>query len=249
LAARELRIRPLTGLPELSEGDDLGRLVAKAARPKPEEIVVLSQKAVSKVEGRLRRLDEVDPTDRARELAGRLEKDPRLVELALSESARVLRAERGVLITETRGGWVCANAGIDSSNLEEGWVTLLPVDGDASARHIRSRIAGTSGVSPAVLIADSFGRAWRLGQADVAIGCAGILPLADWRGRRDEHGQELSATVIAIADELAAAADLTRDKDSGVPGAIVAGLGDLVIAEDGPGAAALRRPEDEDLFR
>jgi coenzyme F420-0:L-glutamate ligase/coenzyme F420-1:gamma-L-glutamate ligase len=126
---------------------------------------------------------------------------------------------------------------------------LLPVDGDASARRIRSRIHDASGSSPAVLIADSFGRAWRLGQADVAIGCAGILPLADWRGRRDEHGQELSATVIAVADELAAAADLARDKDSGVPGAIVAGLGDLVIAENGPGAAALRRPGDEDLFR
>ena len=172
-----------------------------------------------------------------------------MVVVVLSECERVLRAERGVLITATRSGWVCANAGIDSSNLDEGWVTLLPVDGDASARRIRSRIHETSGSSPAVVIADSFGRAWRLGQADVAIGCAGILPLADWRGRRDEHGQELSATVIAVADELAAAADLARDKDSGVPGAIVAGLGDLVIAEDGPGAAALRRPGDEDLFR
>jgi coenzyme F420-0:L-glutamate ligase/coenzyme F420-1:gamma-L-glutamate ligase len=249
VAARELRIRPLTGLPELREGDDLGRLVADAARPQSDEVVVLSQKAVSKVEGRLRRLDEVDPTERARELAGRLQKDARMVELVLSESERVLRAERGVLITEARGGWVCANAGIDASNLEEGWVALLPVDGDASATRIRSRIAETSGSSPAVLIADSFGRAWRLGQADVAIGCAGLMPLADWRGRRDEHGRELSATVIAVADELAAAADLTRDKDSGIPGAVVAGVGDLVIPDDGPGAAALRRPEDEDLFR
>ena len=161
----------------------------------------------------------------------------------------MLRAERGVLITETRHGWVCANAGIDASNLEDGWVALLPVDGDASARRIRSEISATAGRSPAVVVTDSFGRAWRLGQADVAIGCAGIAPLADWRGRRDAGGRELSATVIAVADELAAAADLTRDKDSGVPGAIVSGVGELVTPEDGPGAAELRRPREDDLFR
>jgi coenzyme F420-0:L-glutamate ligase/coenzyme F420-1:gamma-L-glutamate ligase len=160
----------------------------------------------------------------------------------------VLRAERGVLITETRSGWVCANAGIDSSNLDEGSVSLLPVDGDASARRIRGEI-GAAGAAPAVVIADSFGRAWRLGQADVAIGCAGLEPLADWRGGRDARGNELSATVIAVADEAAAAADLTRDKDSGVPGAVISGLAHLVTAADGPGAAALRRPAQEDLFR
>jgi coenzyme F420-0:L-glutamate ligase/coenzyme F420-1:gamma-L-glutamate ligase len=171
------------------------------------------------------------------------------VELVLAESARVVRAERGVLITETRGGWVCANAGIDSSNIDEGYVSLLPEDGDASARRLRAEIASASGHSPAVVIADSFGRAWRLGQADVAIGCAGLLPLADWRGRKDRQGNELTATVIAVADELASAADLTRDKDTGVPGAIVAGLGHLVTAEDGPGSAGLRRPPEEDLFR
>jgi coenzyme F420-0:L-glutamate ligase/coenzyme F420-1:gamma-L-glutamate ligase len=246
---RELRIRPLTGLPELTEGDELGRLITEVAAPAAGDVVVISQKAVSKVEGRVRVLADVEPGDRARELASKLDKDPAVMELVLEESERIVRAERGVLITETRGGWVCANAGIDSSNLGEGLVSLLPVDGDASARRIRAEIASASGAFPAVVIADSFGRAWRIGQADIAIGCAGLAPLEDWRGRPDEHGRELSATHIAVADELASAADLTRDKDSGVPGAIVSGLVDLVIAEDGPGSGPLRRPADEDLFR
>jgi coenzyme F420-0:L-glutamate ligase/coenzyme F420-1:gamma-L-glutamate ligase len=249
VGARELRIRPISGLPELQDGDDLGALIADAAAPVAGEIVVISQKAVSKIEGRVRRLVDVEPGERARELAARLDKVPELVELVLSESERVVRAEGGVLITETRAGWVCANAGIDSSNLDEGWVTLLPLDGDASARRIRAAISARAGASPAVVIADSFGRAWRLGQADVAIGCAGIGALADWRGRRDALGNELSATVIAVADEVAAAADLARDKDSGVPGAVISGLDHLVTEDDGPGASALRRPEDEDLFR
>lgn len=249
MGARELRIRPLAGLPEIGEGDDLGRLVAEAGRPGGEEIVVLSQKIVSKAEGRLRRLAEVEPGGRARELAEKLGRDPALVELVLEESKAVLRAERGVLITETRQGWVCANAGIDASNLEPGWVSLLPQDADQSARRIRGQIEAASGSAPAVVIADSFGRAWRVGQADIAIGCAGIAPLADWRGRRDARGTELSATLIATADELASAADLSRDKDSDVPGAIVAGLGELISVEDGPGAAAIRRPAPEDLFR
>jgi len=249
LTARELRIRPLTGIPELRQGDDLGAVIAAAADPGADEIVVISQKAVSKVEGRIRRRADVDPGDRAQEMAAELDKDPALVELVLSESRRIVRAERGVLITETNTGWVSANAGIDSSNLEQGLVSLLPEDGDASARRIRGEIAQASGAAPAVVVADSFGRAWRVGQADVAIGCAGLLPLADWRGRRDQHGRELSATHIALADELASAADLVRDKDSGVPGAIVSGLGHLVISDDGPGARAIPRPAEDDLFR
>src|SRR5262249_33880883 len=249
LTARELRIAPLRGLPEVREGDELGRLIAESAAPSSDDIVVVSQKVVSKAEGRLRRLDQVEPGERARELAERLEKDPAIVELVLAESTRVVRAERGVLITETRGGWVCANSGIDSSNLEEGWVALLPADADASARAMRAQIGAATGASPAVVIADSFGRAWRVGQTDVAIGCAGIDPVADWRGRRDRGGRKLSATVIAIADELAAAADLVRDKDAGVPGAVISGLGDLVTDDDGPGAAPLRRAAEEALFR
>jgi coenzyme F420-0:L-glutamate ligase/coenzyme F420-1:gamma-L-glutamate ligase len=247
--ARELRIRPLTGIPELREGDDLGSLVAGAAEPGDDEIVVISQKAVSKVEGRLRSLAEVQAGERALAVAAQVDKDPALVELVLSESRRIVRAAPGVLITETNSGWVCANAGIDSSNLDPGVVSLLPEDGDASARRIRGEISDASGAAPAVLVADSFGRAWRIGQADVAIGCAGLPPLADWRGRRDANGRELSATHIALADELASAADLVRDKDSGVPGAIVAGLGDLVTPEDGPGARAIPRAPEDDLFR
>jgi coenzyme F420-0:L-glutamate ligase/coenzyme F420-1:gamma-L-glutamate ligase len=248
-STRELRIKPLLGLAELGEGDRLGSLIAESARPAPADVVVVSQKVVSKVEGRVRVLAEVEPGERALELAAELDKDPALVELILAESTRVVRAERGVLITETNEGWVCANAGIDSSNLADGQVSLLPVDGDASARRIRGEIAAASGASPAVVIADSFGRAWRIGQADVAIGCAGLEPLADWRGRHDQQGRELSATVIAVADELASAADLVRDKDSGVPGAVISGVGDLVTAGDGSGAAPLRREAAEDLFR
>lgn len=245
-----MRIRPLAGLPEITEGDDLGRLSAASGHPGDDEVVVISQKVVSKAEGRLRRLAEVEPGERARGLAAATGKDPALVELVLSESTDVIRAEPGVLITETTGGWICANAGIDSSNLaEEGLVTLLPADPDGSARRIRSQIRAASGSSPAVIVADSFGRPWRLGQTDVAIGCAGIAPLEDWRGRRDLHGRELSATLVAVVDELAAAADLIRDKDGGIPGAVVSGRGDLVSASDGPGAAAVRRSADQDLFR
>jgi coenzyme F420-0:L-glutamate ligase / coenzyme F420-1:gamma-L-glutamate ligase len=233
----------------MREGDDLGRLIADAGTPASDEIVVISQKAVSKVEGRIRRLADVEPGERARAVAAQVDKEPALVELVLSESKRIVRAARGVLITETNAGWVCANAGIDSSNLDGGLVSLLPVDADASARRIRAEIVAASGGSPAVLIADSFGRTWRLGQVDVAIGCAGLAPLADWRGRRDRQGNELAATVIAVADELAAAADLVREKDSGVPATILAGFDDVVTAEDGSGAAALRRPSEEDLFR
>jgi coenzyme F420-0:L-glutamate ligase / coenzyme F420-1:gamma-L-glutamate ligase len=245
----ELRIRPVLGLPELRSGDELGRLIADAGSPGDDEIVVISQKVVSKVEGRVRKLSEIEPGAEARELAERLDKDPALLELVLTESERVVRAERGILITETSSGWICANAGIDTSNLPEGQVSLLPEDADGSARRIRSEIAAASGSSPAVVIADSFGRPWRMGQADIAIGCAGLAPLQDWRGQRDREGKELAATVIAVADELASAADLIREKDSGVPAAIVTGRGELVTRDDGPGAAELRRPPQDDLFR
>ncbi len=237
-------------MPEVGEGDNLGELVSRAGAPADDEIVVLSQKVVSKAEGRLRRPAEVEPGDRARELAERTGKDPALVELVLAESRSVVRAEPGVLIVETNDGWICANAGIDSSNLPAlGWVALLPEDADASARTIREQIAAASGARPAVVIADSFGRPWRLGQAEVAIGCAGLAALDDWRGRNDGHGRELAATLIAVADQVAGAADLIRGKDSGVPGAVLAGLSALVTAEDGPGAKAQQRPRGGDLFR
>jgi len=245
-AAGELRVLAVAGLPEFTEGMRVGEEIVRRTAIEDGDVVVISQKIVSKAEGRVRRLSSVLPSAEARKLAAMLGKEPNQVELILEESSEVLRAEGGVLITETHHGFVCANAGIDSSNLPDSdTVCLLPEDPDASARRIRTEIAGTI----AVVISDSFGRAWRLGQAEVAIGCAGLIPLDDWRGRPDAAGRELEATEIAIADEAAAAADLVRDKASGVPVAIVRGLGRYVTKEDGPGAAALRRPRDEDLFR
>ncbi len=198
----------------------------------------------------MRDLAGVQPGEEAKRVAKEVGRDPRLVELVLTESRKVLRATSGRLIVETNSGWICANAGIDASNLPDpDTVCLLPEDADASARRIRSEIEASSGERPGVVIADSFGRAWRLGQAEVAIGCAGIEPLDDWEGRSDSHGRKLSATIIASADHLAAVADLIREKDSNVPGAVISGLGHLVTDDDGPGASGLQRPEAEDLFR
>ena len=245
-----LELIPVAGLPEIRAGDPLGAMLADAARPRRDDALVVSQKVVSKAEGRLRRLEDVEPGERALELASRLGKDPAVVQVVLDESRSVIRADHGVLITESRSGWICANAGIDASNVSvHGSVTLLPLDPDASARRIRSELRAAVGSSPAVVIADSFGRPWRLGQCDVAIGCAGLAPLDDWRGRRDRAGRELTATVVALADELAAAADLAREKDAGVPAVVVRGLGQRVTDSDGPGAAVVRRPAEDDLFR
>jgi len=242
-------IEPVAGLPEIGSGDRLGRLIATAAALRGGDIVVIAQKVVSKAEGRQRRLADVEPSARARSLAAELGKDPRLVELILAEARRIIRAER-VLIVETRAGLVCANAGIDSSNVPgEDEVLLLPADPDASARRLRAEIEAASGSRVAVVISDSFGRPWRVGQTDVAIGCAGLDPLDDRRGSPDRDGRELRATEVAIADQLAAAADLCRDKAAGLPAAIVRGLADRVTAADGPGAAALRRDPAADLFR
>jgi coenzyme F420-0:L-glutamate ligase / coenzyme F420-1:gamma-L-glutamate ligase len=212
-------------------------------------VLVVAHKAVSKAEGRIRRLAEIEPGSRARELAAEHAKDPRLVQAVLDESASLLRAERGVLICETHHGLVCANAGVDQSNVGAGELVLLPKDPDASARALRAGLAGVRGARPAVVITDSFGRPWRLGQTDVAIGAAGLVTLDDWRGRVDSGGRELRATALATADALAAAADLARAKDSGEPAVHVRGLERLVTSDDGPGAAALRRPAERDLFR
>jgi coenzyme F420-0:L-glutamate ligase/coenzyme F420-1:gamma-L-glutamate ligase len=246
-----VRIEPLPGIGEVGEGEVVGRLIAGAAGELDgDDIVVISQKIVSKAEGRVVDLDGVTPGTRALDLSAALDKDPRLVELILGEARRVVRAERGVLIVETHGGFVCANAGIDASNVPgDGRVVLLPQDADSSARRIRGEIADAAGVRPGVIVADSFGRPWRLGQVDVAIGCAGIAVIDDWRGRVDRERRELSATAIAVADALAGAADLVRDKASGEPAVRVSGLARHVTREDGPGASALRRAEAEDLFR
>ena len=244
-----VEVLPVTGLPEIDPRDRLGELIAGARAVGDGDIIVIAQKVVSKAEGRQRRLGDVEPSARAAELAGPLGKDPRLVELILGETKRIVRSER-VLIVETKSGLICANAGIDSSNVGgEDEVLLLPADPDASARRLRAELQAATGCLLAVIVSDSFGRPWRIGQTEVAIGCAGIAPADDWRGRTDRDGRELAATEVATADELAAAADLVRDKTSGTPVAIIRGRPDLITEADGPGAALLQRDRAEDLFR
>lgn len=249
-----LRARPLQGLPEVRPGDDLAALILDALGDEPlppGAVLAVAHTVVSKAEGALVKLGEVQPGERALALASELDKDPRVVQVVLDQSAEVLRAARGVLISRTSHGLVCANAGVDASNAPgPETVVLLPADPDASARAIRARLRELTGSqhAPAVLITDSFGRAWRHGQTDVAIGLAGLAPLDDWRGRTDAHGLELRATWLAIADAAAGAADLVRAKDSREPVVIVEGLERFVGEEDGPGAAALVRPAAEDLF-
>ncbi len=249
--ALRLVIRAVEGLPEIEPGADLGAIIA-AGTPDLQngDVLVVAHKIVSKAEGRIRRLSEVEPSPRALVLARRLGKDARHVQVVLDEAQDVVRAERGVLIAVTHHGFVCANAGVDASNVPgEDSVLTLPRDPDRSARTLRARLRELAGASPAVLITDSFGRAWRHGQCDVAIGCAGLQTLEDWRGRRDAHGRELRATWIAVADELAAAADLARTKDGRQPLVLIRGAERHVTPDDGPGAAAILRPQAEDLFR
>jgi coenzyme F420-0:L-glutamate ligase / coenzyme F420-1:gamma-L-glutamate ligase len=244
-----LRAEALPGLPEIGPGHDLAALLADAAARLPEpgldptDVLVVAHKAVAKAEGRVVPLAGVLPHARARQLAAEHGKDPRLVELILSETAEIVRADAGRLICRTHHGFVCANAGVDQSNA--GGVdhaVLLPEDPDGSARALRARLGC------AVVVADSFGRAWRVGQAEVAIGCAGLLPVDDWRGRPDAGGRELHATLIAVADEAAAAADLVRGKATGEPAVRLRGLERFVLEDDGPGAAALLRAKEQDLF-
>jgi coenzyme F420-0:L-glutamate ligase / coenzyme F420-1:gamma-L-glutamate ligase len=250
-----INVRALDGLPEISPGDDLAALIAGAvAKSTPtltdRVVLVLAHKIVSKAEGRIRALSDVAPSRRALDLATRLGKDPRFVEVILAESREILRAERGVLICVTHHGFVCANAGVDASNVPgEDTVVVLPEDPDRSARELRAALRRQTGVTFGIVITDSFGRAWRTGQVDVAIGCAGIEPLDDWRGRHDAHGRELRATVIAVADELAAAADLVRAKNLSRPAILITGATRYVTDTDGPGAQALVRPQSHDLFR
>lgn len=247
-----LSARALEGVPEIAAGADLAALIAARAGGLTDgDVVVVAHKAVSKAEGRVRRLADVEPGGRARELAAAHGKDPRHMQVVLDESRELLRAERGVLICVTRHGFVCANAGVDASNATPDALILLPTDPDASARALRARLRELTGAAPAVVVTDSFGRAWRHGQTDVAIGAAGLAPLEDWRGRRDGGGRELHATWIALADQIAGAADLARAKDSRQPVVIVSGLGRHVLppGDDGPGAAALLRPASDDLFR
>ena len=208
-----------------------------------DEIVVVSHKVVSKAEGRIRRLADVEPGPEAHQLG---KEDPRLAQVILDESASIVAARDGIVICETPHGYVCANAGVDQSNVPgDDAVVLLPLDPDGSARDLRAQLPER----PGVIISDTFGRAWRVGQVEVAIGIAGVQPLDDWRGRTDAEGRELAATQLAVADAIAAASELARAKDSREPVVVVSGLGRFVTDDDGPGAAALIRARDEDLFR
>ena len=246
---------PVPGLPMVQPGDDLAAQIGDAidtARVglKAQDVVVVCQKVVSKAEDAVVNLNDVEPSAFARELAGRttMGKDPRAFEVVLRETGRIVRNDRGHLIVETRHGWVCANAGVDESNgLGPGVLTLLPRDADASAEGLRVRLVERFGVALAVVVTDTFGRPWREGLVEVAIGCAGMDPLLDLRGRGDLHGKELHHTVVALADEVAAAAGLVMEKDSGVAVAIVRG----VRYTPGPGGAAARlvRKPEFDLFR
>ncbi|HEX4690775.1 MAG TPA: coenzyme F420-0:L-glutamate ligase [Solirubrobacteraceae bacterium] len=249
-----IELSALPGLPEVRPGDDLGALLAAAAQRlegglADGDVLAIAHKVVSKAEGRVIELADVRPGERALALAAEHDKDPRQVQVVLDESVELVRADRGRFICRTRHGFVCANAGVDASNAGGAdRLVLLPLDPDASARALRAALRERLGVAPAIVISDSFGRAWRHAQCEVAVGCAGLDPIADYRGRPDADGRELRATAIAIADEAAAAADLVRGKDSREPAVRVRGLGRLVTAGDGPGAAALVRARDEDLF-
>jgi coenzyme F420-0:L-glutamate ligase/coenzyme F420-1:gamma-L-glutamate ligase len=240
----------LPGLPEVRPGADLAALIAAAAARigglESSDVLVVAHKVVSKAEGRIVKLADVSPGPRALAPAAEHGKDPRQVEVVLNEAAELVRADAGRLICRTRHGFVCANAGVDASNATDPeTLILLPLDPDGSARALRAALAA----HPAVVITDSFGRAWRSGQCEVAIGCAGLAPLEDWRGLPDTAGREMRATVIAIADEAAAASDLVRAKDSREPAVRIRGLDRHVTPDDGPGVTALIRAPKDDLFR
>ena len=239
----ELMISAVRGLPELREGDDLARLVAERAELQDRDVLVVAQKAVSKVEGRIVRLDDVEPSARARELAG--EGDASRIEVVLQEAKHIVRTRGSLVIAETPHGFVCASAGVDASNAPEpGTLVLLPLDPDGSADRLRERLRELTGREVGVVVSDSFGRPWRQGTTDVAIGAAGVEVLRDLKGERDPTGYELKSTVIAIADEIAGAAELVMGKLDRTPVAIVRGI-------DVPGdsrAQEIVMPPDRNLF-
>ncbi len=249
-----LEIIGLEGIGEVSRGDSIGALIAQACARQSialtsDDILVVAHKIVSKAEGQIVRLDDVEPSARAVELAQELNKDARLVEIILRESRRVIRKGGVALIVETHHGFICANAGVDASNVGLGQVALLPRDPDASAKKIRHEIEQQLpklNVAPGVIISDSFGRTWRLGTVDVAVGVSGLNPIKDERGTTDRYGYELRAAVAAVADELAAAAELVMGKKGQTPVVLIRGYEGK--GEDGS-ARELLRPEAEDLFR
>jgi len=250
-ALGRLQVFPLLGIPEVEPGADLVDLILRSLRRSgvrfaDKDVLVVKQKVVSKAEGRLVNLEYVKPGDLASKLGREEGKDPRLVEVVLGEAVRVVRAGHGVIITETRHGFVCANSGVDKSNVRDGYVALLPVDPDRSARSIRRAIEKRTGKRLAVVVTDTFGRPWRRGQTDVAIGCSGIKPLFSYKGKTDSYGYSLRVTEPAVADEVASAAELVIGKLSGIPAAIVRG----VKYERGEGGAKeLVIAQEQDLFR
>lgn len=248
----EVRIIGLDGIPEVQPGDDLGALILEAAQQQdfafdPGDVIVITQKVVSKAEGRIVDLDGVEPGVFATEIAEQWEKDARVVETVLRESARIVRMDHGVMICETKHGLICANAGVDASNVEKiGTVTLLPVDPDASAEDVRAKVEGATGASVAVIITDTFGRPWREGHVNFAIGVAGMVPIRDYAGEVDPAGYEIKVTQMAVADELAAASELVHGKLSRTPVAIIRGYD----YPAGSGTAdELLRDQERDLFR
>lgn len=251
LTPTPIRIVPLIGLPEFAPGDNVARLLVEAVKKqelilKAGSVFVLAQKIVSKAEGRIVRLDSIRPSERAKQWAAQYEKDPRVVEIVLREASSIVRMERGVLIVRTHHGFVCANAGVDVSNVPAGTASLLPENPDRSARTLQEELTRAFGVHLAVIISDTFGRAWREGLVNVALGVAGIAPLVDYRGQQDAHGKTLHATVIALADELAAASGLVMGKLNQVPAVVVQG----VTTPEGTGSGhELIRPTEKDLFQ
>jgi coenzyme F420-0:L-glutamate ligase/coenzyme F420-1:gamma-L-glutamate ligase len=246
-----MEVTPLPGLPEVEKGDDLVTLIVQAATRsgvglRSRDILVVKQKVVSKAEGRTVKLSSVRPGLRATKLAREQGKDPRIVELILRESKRIVRVGHGVIITETKHGYVCANSGVDRSNVKAGYAALLPVDPDRSARNLRNGIERRTGKKIAVVITDTFGRPWRNGQTDVAIGCSGISPLRSYVGRKDRFGYSLRVTAPATVDELAGAAELLTGKLTHIPVAVIRGL---KYERGDEGAASLVMDRALDLFR
>lgn len=248
----DIQLTAVRGIPEVRPGDDLARLIARAVETQnfklaDGDIVVVAQKIISKAEGRLVNLESVTPSALANEIAAKQSRDPRLVEVILSESASIIRMDAHVLVTETKHGFICANAGVDRSNVAgKDWVALLPIAPDDSALMLKTRLAERLKVNVAVIITDTFGRPWREGLTNVAIGVAGMKPLKDFRGQQDDHGKELSATVLAVADEVAASTGLLMRKTARIPVVVVRGY--YFEHSDG-NAKELIRPKERDLFR
>ena len=241
-----IELHPVTGLPEVTPGDDLAGLVAERAELADGDILVVAQKVVSKAEGRLRDMRQITPGSQALEIARRNGSDPRQVQAVIDESVRLVRTER-VIIAETRHGFICANAGVDHSNVPGGEILcLLPVDPDASAAALRERLRELTGRTVAVIVSDTFGRAWRIGIQNVALGVAGMPAVIDYRGRDDDFGRTMVGTVVAVADELAGAAELAMGKTDRVPAVVIRGY--RPQGERGTGRQLIR-PADEDMFR